>query len=513
MRHFRTALAGAVCALALAATAQAGVSFGVADDQGKYGDDGGAVFFDTLRQAGLTENRVTVLWDADHPTSIVETGFLARSLPVARRKGVDVVFAVYPAKARQLADRAAVTQFVDFVELLARSYPQVREVIVGNEPNQTRFSPSDCTSAPVAYVNLLAAAYDRLHPLGVTVVSSLSPRGNDNCAAGSNPSWSPVAFVGELGKAYRALGRTAPLFDVFGYHPYPNQATDPLDKGYQWPNAGFANLDRIKQALWDAFGGTAQPTVEDGLRLKLAEIGWQVGVLPSLASLYSGAENVATTTEDVQAQIYADIARRAQCDASIESVLFFGLYDEPHLDRFQAALLRADLSRRPAFDAVRQAVAAGCQAPAVSWRHATTVAGAKAVWSGVGAKQATQRYWAHNLYAEEDVTYTGGLYRLTGPKGKAAAKPVLATSGRASAYFTPLAKYPAKKLAAGWYAYRLELAATQNPARTASFTSPAFKVGAPAAQPAKKSAKKTVEKIMKKTKKTAVAKPARAARR
>ncbi len=64
--------------------------------------------------------------------------------------------------------------------------------------------------------------------------------------------------------------------DGFSFHPYPNEATDPLERGYQWPNAGFANLDRVKQALWDAFDGTAQPTTLDGLKLHLDEVGWQV---------------------------------------------------------------------------------------------------------------------------------------------------------------------------------------------------------------------------------------------
>ena len=36
--------------------------------------------------------------------------------------------------------------------------------------------------------------------------------------------------------------------DAFSFHPYPNEATDPLERGYAWPNAGFANLDRLKQA-------------------------------------------------------------------------------------------------------------------------------------------------------------------------------------------------------------------------------------------------------------------------
>ena len=78
--------------------------------------------------------------------------------------------------------------------------------------------------------------------------------------------------------------------DGFSFHPYPNEATDPLERGYAWPNAGFANLDRVKQALWDAFHGTAQPTTLDGLKLHLDEVGWQVDT--SGRAGYRGLENV-----------------------------------------------------------------------------------------------------------------------------------------------------------------------------------------------------------------------------
>src|SRR5688500_1726925 len=69
------AIAGALGALAFTAPASADVASGAADDRGKYADDGGAAFFGTMRDVGMTENRVTVLWDPDNPTSIVETGF------------------------------------------------------------------------------------------------------------------------------------------------------------------------------------------------------------------------------------------------------------------------------------------------------------------------------------------------------------------------------------------------------------------------------------------------------
>src|SRR5439155_895271 len=99
--------------------------------------------------------------------------------------------------------------------------------------------------------------------------------------ARSNRSRSPVRFLHDLGVAYRASRRTKPLMDELAFHPYPHYNTDPPDFGYAWPNAGIPNLGRIKQAVWDAFNRTAQPTfAESGtesmspLQLELDEIGW-----------------------------------------------------------------------------------------------------------------------------------------------------------------------------------------------------------------------------------------------
>ncbi len=73
--------------------------------------------------------------------------------------------------------------------------------------------------------------------------------------------------------------------DELAFHPYPSRNTDPPTRGYVWPNIGLANLDRLKQAVWDAFHGTAQPTFPESgrqstvdgrppLRIELDEAGW-----------------------------------------------------------------------------------------------------------------------------------------------------------------------------------------------------------------------------------------------
>ena len=188
-----------------------------------------------------------------------------------------------------------------------------------------------------------------------------------------------MRFVRALGAWYRASGRTRPLMDAFSFHPYPNKATDPLERGYGWPNAGFVNLDRVKQALWDAFDGTAQPTTLNGLRLHLDEVGWQVDT--SRFTGYQGRENVPVTDELTQAAIYGDLIRRSACDQDVHEVSFFGFRDDGLRTGFQAALQRADGTPRPAVAAVRAAIAetaSGCSGAPSVWSPAEDVLGADA---------------------------------------------------------------------------------------------------------------------------------------
>ena len=156
--------------------------------------------------------------------------------------------------------------------------------------------------------------------------------------------------------------------------PLPERRDRPLDRGYAWPNAGFVNLARIKQAAWDAFAGTAQPTTVDGLRLYLDEVGWQVDTTGRTG--YDGAENVAVTTKS-QAAVYGELVRRAACDPDVAQVNV--TRDDALRTGFQAGLIRADGSARPSADAVRAAVAEpGCASAAGdAWRPSKAVLGAK----------------------------------------------------------------------------------------------------------------------------------------
>src|SRR5215218_558896 len=359
-----------VASLVLAGNAFADLQIGVADDLGFHGDQS-SWFFDSLGDLGMQENRLSVPFDASAPTEIQKQVLLDTYVPLATLRGVRVVFSVAPSKARAMTENPnAVQQYAAYVALLARTYPTVKDFIVGNEPNQPRFwqpqfGANGQNVSAAAYYSMLAAAYDALKavdPANRLIGLGLSPRGGDKPNAANNVSTSPVRFLDGLGKAYRRSGRTKPIMDELAFHPYPDHDRDDLMKGYRWPNAGVPNLGRIKQAFWDAFRGTRQPTFGEGtsrgrIAFRLDELGWQVGIVPSSAGAYYGRESVRTTNESNQAGIYNQAIRYLACDASVRSVLFFLLRDEPDLERWQAALVRADGSRRPSFDSVKGTVA------------------------------------------------------------------------------------------------------------------------------------------------------------
>ena len=245
------ALVAVVCTTAGAA--RGALDIGVTEDGGKA--DGGAAFFATLQDIGLRVNRVSINWSPAAATTIAGQDEIASWLPQAQVSGTRVVFAIGPQSPKDLYTDSAKAQFVAFVQQVARTFPTVKDFVIGNEPNQPRFWAPQFNGAGQAlsaasYLPVLAGSYDALKTVdpSITVIGvGLSPRGNDQPHAKDNRSRSPVRFLHDLGVAYRASGRTKPLMDEFAFHPYPAHNTDSPEVGYTWPNAGLANLARIKQ--------------------------------------------------------------------------------------------------------------------------------------------------------------------------------------------------------------------------------------------------------------------------
>jgi hypothetical protein len=361
--------------------------FGANDETPLFLADQGALYFRQMAAIGLQQTVITVRFTPSVPSQIEGSNRLDAVVRNATAAGLRVVFAVYPYPPREVqAGVGSPAAFAAWLTAVARRYPAVKQFTVMNEPNQTAFLRPQFgagrrnTSAATAGV-YLAAAYDALKavdPAIAVIGVGLSPRGNDDARAPSNVSTSPVRFLEALGRWYRASGRTLPLMDGFSFHPYPVKATDPLAKPYVWPNAGFANLDRVKQALWDAFDGTAQPTTVNGLKLYLDEVGWQVDThgLPG----YTGKENVPVTDDAGQAAVYSQLVHAVACDPDIAEANFFGFYDDRRRTGFQAGLYHSDGTARMSAAAVQTAISEttllGCSAIRTAWSPASGVVGA-----------------------------------------------------------------------------------------------------------------------------------------
>src|SRR5439155_1084383 len=207
----------------------------------------------------------------------------------------------------RVATPNGVQLFAEYGAKVAERYRYVRKMICLNGGNQPRFHQpqfDDAGNGISGFVQeqAMAACYGALKSVdpGIDVIAfGLSPRGNDDFDAVSNVSHSPIRFLKQVGDAYRASGRTTPIADDVSLHCYPNLNTDAPSVGYQWPKVGCVNLDRFKQAWWDAFHGTGQPLFREAgpsspgpfVRIYVDEVGYQARVAADKAALYTGAEN------------------------------------------------------------------------------------------------------------------------------------------------------------------------------------------------------------------------------
>ena len=246
-------------------------------------------------------------------------------------------------------------------------------------------------------------------------------------------------------------------------------------------------LARIKQALWDAFAGTGQPTVERGLRLRIDEIGWQALVPASSRSAYFGRETSAATSERAQAANYAKLIELAACDPSISALYLLHLKDDPDLGRFQSGLLRADGTARPARATVRRSVTRarrGCAGKMVAWRHAKGVVRAGASFTQRRQQPRARRDWGFSVTAAEEATYSATIFRLPAAKGtvrrltsRSSQQAIATTEGLIRAGWKPRLRFPAQRLRPGRYIYAVRFRATMNQRRTSLRVSRPFAVG------------------------------------
>ena len=334
---------------------------GGAEDAAKTADPVAAKAKLTLaRLAGLDTVRITVLW-ARGQTAVpaAEEAALDALEQAARLSGIRVVVSIYPYGSSQtpLTDEWR-TQFAGFAASVASAHPTFREYIVGNEPNINRFwlpqfNPDGSNAAAPAFYELLEQTYDAMKQVSPTTRVwgvGLSPRGSDNPTL-SRHTHSPTKFIRDLGAAWRASGRTAPIMDGLAIHPYgDNSSQAPRDSAH--PNStyiGLADYAKLNALLVEAFGRE--------LPLLYDEFGVESEIPVAKTSLYDGAEPTTTKPVDeaTQGAFYRQAVEMAFCQANVQGLLLFHVEDEKARLAWQSGMYYADGTAKASLPAIRKA--------------------------------------------------------------------------------------------------------------------------------------------------------------
>jgi hypothetical protein len=397
LKKLAAAAAALLAALTVGvATASAdGVTFGVNDNAGLYGNTN---FWSELEGENMSLNTIILRWNEQSSDGFdgADGQFLPKAMAAAAAAGVQVELAVSPRHSAELSDQGGPAKFAAWLTKLAQAYPQVTQYVVMNECNISTFvnpqyQNGQNVSAPECGT-WLAAGYDALKAVNPSIFVwglGLSPRGNPVPANGQDTrATDPVDWLGFLGKWYRASGRTKPLMDGLDLHPYAIPQSLPFAQGYKDASSySVTNLPRAYAAFYNAFNGTAQPTVGPGrLPVQLNEVGIQTAA--NGHSGYTGSETAANAsggvippydTEAYQADWYSQLVDYTECDADIVNVNIFKLIDETALEGWQSGLYYADGAAKASAAAVRDEIAKdGGKCPtgsATRWQPGATTAG------------------------------------------------------------------------------------------------------------------------------------------
>ena len=309
------------------------------------------------RAAGLKTIVLSAVWKQG-ASAAGDLPPLRRAVRAAKAEGIEPQLAVYQLSSSTPLDDASRTAFGEYAVALVRALPSVRTVLVGNEPNlnlfwMPQFDPAGGDAAAVAYEQLLASTYDALKGADskLTVVGgNLAPRGGDDPSA-SRPTHSPTGFIADLGRAYRASGRTKPLMDMFSIHVYgESPKISPSFRHPRTTSVGIADYGKLVSLLAQAFDGTPQPGS------KLPIVYGEYGVETTVTGAgYTGTEVVPAVDPRTQARYYRRAIELAACQKNVRELDFFHVIDERNLAGLQSGLYYADGTPKASLDPVRAA--------------------------------------------------------------------------------------------------------------------------------------------------------------
>jgi len=338
------ALAAAV--LAPAAAAAPGLLVGIDDDSLKWYAHTGSLL-SIYRDLGVGAVRVTLDWT---PGETFPVGTDRTELQRAANAGrsIRVVLAVTGPADSPPVDAAGRESYCGFIANVLERFPWIHDVAIWTEPNSSLFwQPRQ--GAAAAYEALLAQCWDTLHAAapGVNVIATSAPHAK------------PGAWYAHIGAAYRASGRTLPIFDTVGHNAYPQNSAESPYATHTTGQLDEGDLARLESALRKAFAGTGQPAPgEGGVTIWYLEDGFQ-STPDASRSLYSGVEtDPHPVSEAEQAAQLTAAVDLAYCQPDVGAFFNFELRDDASLAGWQSGLLRPDWSAKPAYVAYLEAIAA-----------------------------------------------------------------------------------------------------------------------------------------------------------
>ncbi len=347
-----------------------------------------------LRAANLGDAaRVTVTWERGQ--TALDPGLLGdlrAGVDKASAAGIDVYLDVYPSGSSQTPlSSAGQGAFAKWTASIVAGLPNLRHVIVGNESNLNlfwlpQFGSSGQDLAAPAYERLLARTYDAVKATSsrVEVVGgALAHSGTDRRGTGRD-THSPATFILDMGKAYRASGRTRPIMDALAYHPYMERSDLPPTFRHhpQSKTLTIGDYGKLVSVLRRAFDGTKQ--MGSKLPLVYDEFGVESRIPTTKRTEYTGTEARPThpVSEARQARYYEQAMQLAACQPTVRIFMVFRLIDSPFLSSWQSGVYYADRetpkSSRAAIAAAarraRMTSPAGCSQllapkPIVDWKR------------------------------------------------------------------------------------------------------------------------------------------------
>lgn len=312
----------------------------------------------TYRHLGIDAVRLTIPWRRGQSKPTWEAGVYLHRAAAMVARGQRVVLAVYGQPHQAPLDGVQRRHYARFLKHVLTRIPKIRDVVVWNEANSAEFWPAKGGAA--AYEALLAECWDQLRSLRPypNIISSTAARHD------------PAGFMRDVGTAYRASGRKKPILTTFGHNPYPLNAAEPPWVRHDDPaSVSQADLPRLLEALNAAFAGTGQP-LPTATRPSVwyMENGFQTTVAASKSRFYTGEETDAWVVPPVapagaapwyrdQASQLRDALYLAHCQPEVGAFFNFELIDEDLLAGWQSGVMWRDGTRKPSYEAFRQAVA------------------------------------------------------------------------------------------------------------------------------------------------------------